>query len=322
MTSIDGPLPRIVYLDQNAWVALARGAWNKVSYPAEHRALTIIVGAVEAGQIRVPISFSNLYETAKINDPSRRINLARTQALISGGWVFRGRRQVLTETLRTYLAHRFGVQHKSSARLWFLSNLWLEAAADYSPETFGQTISNRMLVLIRARPAETLFSYLAFGDETSRMEEVRRFTAQSAELVAGIERRRAIVANETPALRRRAYGARLVLDELNFILATGRDLGLPWGDVRDLGSSLVRSILVDIPILNVERELAVRLEGQTRAITENDIRDMAAFAVTLPIADVIVAEKQFVSLSRQAALDARYATKLLTSIFDLSAEAL
>jgi hypothetical protein len=44
---------------------------------------------------------------------------------------------------------------------------------------------------------------------------------------------------------------------------------------------------------------------------------MMAFMTVLPLADVMVAEKQFVNLARQARLDKRYNTCLMTSIFDL-----
>lgn len=94
-------------------------------------------------------------------------------------------------------------------------------------------------------------------------------------------------------------------------------MGLDWHTVRDIGSSLIRSIVADIPILNVERELAVRLEDQARGINENDLRDMAAFTTVVPFADLVVAEKQFVNLARQASLDKHQGTTLMTSIFDL-----
>ena len=32
-------MTKLLYLDQNAWVALARGAWDKVAFPKEHAAL-------------------------------------------------------------------------------------------------------------------------------------------------------------------------------------------------------------------------------------------------------------------------------------------
>lgn len=308
--------PRILYLDQNAWIALARGAWDRNDYPGEHQALTEVIAAIKQNELIVPLSFANMYETMKVNDRARRINLARVQAVVSGGRVFRGRRRILIDTLRAYLCSRFGLAPDPPIEGWFLSGLWLEAAADYSPEMYEFQVSDRVLRYIRENPVETLFDYLAFTHDDVRTEAVRRYTVGSAELVAAIEGRRAVAAGETFARRKRAYGARMVIDEIEFILDAGRSLGLEWKDVRDVGSSLVRSMVVDIPILDVERELVVRLEDQNKPITENDLRDMLAFTTTLPFAHLIIAEKPFVNLAKQARLDVRYDTALLTTIFD------
>ena len=105
--------PRILYLDQNAWVALARGAWDKLAYPAEHAALSTVVSAVQAEAVVVPLSFTNLYETLKINDPVRRANLARTQSVICGGRVFRGRRRIFGDTLAACLAFTWEWQDRN-----------------------------------------------------------------------------------------------------------------------------------------------------------------------------------------------------------------
>lgn len=308
----------IVYLDQNAWIALARGARDKSAYPAEHEALVTLVSGVKQHGLIVPLSFANLYETMKVNIPDRRLNLARVQAVISGGRVFRGRRRILAETLREYLAARFGLARTGAADRWFLSDLWLEAAADYSPDLYDFQVSDRVLDYIRENPVETLLDYLAFTDDDVRPEAVRRYTAASADLVAAIERRRAIASGSGFSLRKRAYGARMIVDECDFILETGRGLGLPWGDVRDIGSQLVRKLVVDIPLFDVERELVVRLEDQKRPIHENDLRDLSAFTTALPFADVMIAEKPFVNLARQARLDVRYGTTMLTSVFEFT----
>ena len=311
-------MTKLLYLDQNAWVALARGAWDKVAFPKEHAALATVIDGIKTQAWIVPLSFTNIYETGKINVPMRRANMARTQAIISGGLVFRGRRRIFGETLKSYLASRFSLSYPVPSDRWFLSDLWIEAAADYTPDLYGYAISQRVLDFMRERPAETLFDYLAFNDENVRIEAVRRYSASSAELVAGIEARRAIVAGETLALRKRAYGAMLIVDEIDFNLTTGQQLGLAWNTVTDLGSSLVRSLAVEVPVLDVERELVVRLEDQTRPVTENDLRDLASFTTVLPFADILIAEKPFVNMARQAKLDTRYGTTLLTSIFDLS----
>ena len=53
-------MSRIVYLDQNAWVALARGSWDKAEFPREHAALTKVVERVRSNKIIVPLSFANI----------------------------------------------------------------------------------------------------------------------------------------------------------------------------------------------------------------------------------------------------------------------
>lgn len=313
---------RILYLDQNAWIALARGAWDKAAYPAEHRALATLISAIRQGGLIVPLSFANMYETMKVNVPERRVNLARVQAVMSEGRVFRGRRRILKDTLRAYLSSQFRIAADAPAERWFLSDLWLEATADYSPDLYDLQVPDRVLEYIRRHPVETLLDYLAFTDDQTRIEGVRRYSAASAALVASIERRRALAAGETFALRRRIYGARMIIDECDFILGTGRALGLPWGDARDLGSQLVRKLVVDIPLFDVERELVVRLEDQNRPIHENDLRDLSAFATALPLADVMIAEKPFVNIVRQARLDVRYGTTMLTSVFEFTPDLL
>jgi len=310
-------MSRLVYLDQNAWVTLAKGAWDKARYQEEHEALTKVVGLVKSGSISIPLSFTNIYETLKVNVLQRRANLARTQVMLSGGIVFRGRRRILAETLAAYIADRHEISRPAPPERWFLSDLWFEATSDYSPATYGFAISERLLGLIRQDPGQALFDYLVYGDEDVRLEAVRRYSISSANLISRVESRRTLVAGETFALRKRAYCAQMVIDELDFVFATAGSLGLGWSTVADIGSSFVRSMMVDVPILNVESELVVRLEDQGRAISENDLRDMAAFISALPLADVIVAEKHFVNLARQARLDEHHETTLLTSIYDL-----
>lgn len=205
-------MSRIVYLDQNAWVALARGSWDKAKFAREHAALTKVVERVRSNEIIVPLSFANIYETAKINDPVRRATMARVQSLISAGRVFRARRRILTETLTAYIADKHSIAYPAPGERWFLSDLWFEAAGDYTPETYGFKISQPVLDAIHKDPDRALFDYLAFQNEAVRQEAVRRNTASSVELIAGIESRRTVAAGERLALRKRAYGARLIID--------------------------------------------------------------------------------------------------------------
>lgn len=310
--------PRVLYLDQNAWIALAQGSWDGYTYPMEHAALTRLVRALQANGVVVPLSFTNIYETTKINDPIRRMHLARVQVTLSGGKVLRGRRRILEETLIQHIAQRTKLPVPVLDDDWFLSDLWFESAADYTPDAFGFTISDRSLELFRQNPAHALFTYLTDSDDAVRLEAVRRYSASSADLIRKLEARRSLAAGESFAVRLRVYSAKLVIDELDFIFRTAKRLGLTWETVQDIGPSLLKSFVNEVPILNVERELVVRLEDQARTTNENDLRDVASFAAALPLVDILVGEKASVNLARQARLGGKYGVVLLTRVSDLT----
>jgi hypothetical protein len=93
---------------------------------------------------------------------------------------------------------------------------------------------------------------------------------------------------------------------------------LSWSSVSDIGPSLLKSIVTEVPIMNVERELVVRLEDQQRTTNENDLRDMASFTLALPLADILIGDKAFVNLARQAKLGEKYDVVLLTKVMELT----
>ena len=84
-----------------------------------------------------------------------------------------------------------------------------------------------------------------------------------------------------------------------------------------MGSSNARKIISEVAAYYVEREIAVRLESESRPIAENDLRDMQSFCAVVPYADEIIAENQFASLAKQGRLDKKYDTRIATSIFVL-----
>lgn len=313
---------KVLYLDQNAWIALARGAWDKAEHPADHAALVVVGEAVKAGHIIVPLSFTNIYETMKIDLPVRRAHLAHVLATVSGGKVLRGRRRILEGMLLQRIGTATRVPIPPLAWDWFLSDLWFEAVAEHGSGALDDEISAAVLDYMRQNPQEALFTYLLGEDEAVRKEGVRRYSADSQALITRLETRRHRLAGETFAMRLRVYAAQLMNEEMDYILALGRRCGLRWFTLADIGDKLAKSLISDVPILEVERQLTVRLEDQKRATNENDLRDMSAFTTALPLVDIMVAEKQFVNLSRQARLDERHGTRLLTSVHDLTPQML
>ncbi|MDK9720010.1 MAG: hypothetical protein OEL53_02385 [Rhodospirillales bacterium] len=87
----------IAYLDQNKWIELACATKQPENYPDHSTLLTSIHRAVDAGDLILPLTSTNIYETFKMNDPLRRRNLSFVQARLSKGLVFRGRDRRLKE---------------------------------------------------------------------------------------------------------------------------------------------------------------------------------------------------------------------------------
>jgi hypothetical protein len=83
------PAPTIVYLDQNKWIDLARAVKYPDKKPEMRALLEWLIEKLKAGRVVIPLTATNIFETHKINDVERRLNLAHVQATMSAGLVFR-----------------------------------------------------------------------------------------------------------------------------------------------------------------------------------------------------------------------------------------
>lgn len=309
---------KILYLDQNKWIDLAKAVKSPLTYPSEYAIYECLQAKTRCGELCVPLSSSNIIETQKINDADRRRDLASVQSTISGGVVFHCRRRLLRIELGLHIAKMRGVTIQGPPNIWVLSNVFLDAfAEDDNPELDG-FVPPSLPLKIAEQPSSAVYSYLFDLEDDERRVAIRKFYFGTGELRAVIESRRARNAGETLAMRRKIYSAHLLIDDLEFILAVGRDLGLGWYNVSDLDEALLRSIPESLPGYYTERELALRLEGQRRPLSDNDFTDMLAFSTAVTYASVAVGERQFVNLAKQAGLDKRYSTELLTTLGELS----
>jgi hypothetical protein len=119
-------------------------------------------------------------------------------------------------------------------------------------------------------------------------------------------------------MRRKIYSVLLALDDQDTMILVGDRLGLPDRFLADNNGATMRTIVNETPALVIEREIALKLEGQVRALHINDMRDMRNFVTALPYADIFVAEKMFTNLARQAGLANRYRARLETDLEALS----
>jgi hypothetical protein len=315
---MNGPTPRIIYLDQNQWIELARAEKNPSERPQQFAVLKSLRARRDAGEIVLPLASTNIYETYKIADPQRRSTLALLQASLSGGLVFRGRHLRLEIELSAFLAANYHFDRPPLPQWWFLSDLFYEAFVETDDERAQLKISDRLVDLIRQHPATALYDHLTTASNDERLLAVKRWSDGSEALRSRIESRRGRHQNESLAMRRRIYNVLMFSGEIELLARLAGKYGVSWQSMNDIGSALARRLVNEMPIYNTERELVLRLEAQSRPINENDFRDVHAYCAAIPYADEVIGENHLINLTRQAGLGEKYSTRLETDILALS----
>ena len=309
--------PIVLYLDQNKWIDLARAAHAPEEHREDYAAFERLCLAVEAGQVTIPLTTSNFYETQKVNNFELRAAIARTQVALSGGRVFRGRRRRLEIEGARVLADLYEKPWTEPDPDWVLSSIFFEAVAEAGTPALGLSFSQWDLERMAEEPQAALFDYLLARDEAIRQHGLMMFEAGVEQLRANVESRRARHRDQSASMKRKIQSALIFLDDQEALIQAADALNLDWRCFMDNNGTTARRMLSETPTLVAQREMTLKLEGQKRAIHVNDFCDMQNFTTVLPYADVIIAEKQFVNLARQAGMDSRFKARLGTRLSSL-----
>ena len=308
---------RILYLDQNKWIEIARAIKDPDSHQEIYSVLELLVQATNKGELLIPLSGANIYETHKVNDPLRRGHLAWVQASLSQGTVFRGRDAILRAQIAKFLSRILGVPFPKPAVNWFISENPFEFAGESLEKTLGRPILPEAIRAIKENPAAALHSFLTDIPDENRRVAVERWTAASDELLVQMKKRRKLVQDQPLTIQIRAYAAQLMLEHRDFIFGVAAEFGIPVANMRDLSDRQWRAMITDVGLFDIERELSTKLEYEDRVVDENDIRDVWSFTTAICLADVVLGEAATIGSAKQAKLGQKYSVALLTSFRDL-----
>lgn len=312
--------PKIVYLDQNKWIDLARAVKYPDEEPGMRAVLEWLIEELKAGRVVIPLTATNIFETHKINNVERRLDLAHIQTTMSAGLVFRGRYKRLEVELVDVIRATYTLSKLDREKNWFLSNVFFESFLEWGDPRLGDAVSKPVLDLIRVKPQAMLFDFLMEQPDDIRRASVVQFTQGSKKLAERIEARRKRDKDETKETRRNLQNAMLMINEMDHIIPCVALVGIPDKAGFDIMRDNAHAIMDGTPTYYIEREMALLLEDQhNRPINENDFRDMQTFCAVVAYADVIIPENMFSSLARQAGLDKKYNTQIVTSLLELKA---
>jgi hypothetical protein len=98
---------RIIYLDQNKWIELARVHHGRISDPELAAVLSNAHRAVASGDVVFPLSATHYMELGRIKDPGRRNRLGTVMWELSAGATFASYRAILIHELEIALRNRY-----------------------------------------------------------------------------------------------------------------------------------------------------------------------------------------------------------------------
>lgn len=308
----------IVYLDQNKWIELARVHAGALTSGPVADLYQELIAAVQSEMVLFPLSASHVLETSKQNDPVKRGNLAETQAKLSRGFAYRSRAGRLEVEVRTALHRLFGLKPLVLPQHWAIAPSFLEAFEPMdSLIAPGSEVKRLARINAYMDSASQYVDYMKNQDDATRRAAHVKLAAGAAELVSRIEARRALLLGDSVDLRRRAYAVAVFMEHQERFIRILNDLGFSFDQFKALGDQAVRSLIEDVPTLDVETRMAARLESQTGAIDPNDVFDIQAFYTAIPYSSRVVAEKGSISRAWQAKLDTVYRLQLSKSLTDL-----
>lgn len=311
---------KVVYLDQNKWIDLAR-AYYGLTPDVDIKAVLSFMRDTSAKQLVIfPLSAIHYMETARISNPNRRLRLGSVMWKLSGGHTITSYSKILCHELELALAKRF---RQVSARSFKLLSKGVAHA--FGEDNLSYRIPDALrsrLTQKRAQNVEavirsiiekavltgegpTWLTAFPFRVDTYRQNFMKHLENLHPKL------------SQLPAERLddALHAASLVdiLEPINEILARH---GLSSNDLKSLGKKGLNSILQNLPTRKVDIHLHRQvLKNPTLKPKLSDLEDWAGLGPATVYCDVLVCEKHFADLLLRDGFQPQ--AQIITDIRDL-----
>lgn len=315
--------PKLLCLDMNWWVALARAHHGRSDAADAAAALAAIRDATQRGSLVVPIQGVNAMEVAEPGDEARRsrmadaiVEISRNVSMMSpittSGW----------EIERAVHAAIGGDASSDPVRPRLLCRGVYPAIVgkEFVWEESGSTSANALATETLREPEISSFM-LTHGTQREVVARLRTLDDEGAERVRKIKANDAAMA---PEAKRRLETQNVMRSPR--IASKIREAFLRHGGTEEALRALMddtdRLIALAAAIPDVDAEGTLILayhRNPTQPIESNDFKDISFLKQAIPYANVVVTEKQWAHFSTREGLSARYDTRVLGGLGELPA---
>ena len=335
--------PKLVYLDLNHWIALAKILAGHNVGTSDRALLDLCLRAVEENIAIFPISLNIYIEILKIQNYQRRCDLRKAIELLSRYIVVTSRFVVAMHEIEALLDHIVGPNSKPINTMNYLDwgvframgmdgSMRVKSADGrdvteevrhsftHGPQAFDQIVSEAILKLNRqvidGPSPEEDSEFREQGYNPIKVLDLYEWEATDE-----VEWDRLL--NDQPKWRRGrlrdAVSAREVLIQINTILKRGCDeRGVD--SLQSLFPSVAdtRKAFDSMPSFDASVTLRTSLHKNARhRWTPNDVHDIHALSLTLPYCDIVITDRAMASHAVQTGLAGRLNTIVLSHLSDL-----
>jgi hypothetical protein len=337
--------PKLVYLDLNQWIALAKAMAGHRGGDAYKEVLTCCLGASDRREAVFPLSDSIYFEISKNGSHRQRRDLLQVIEPMSRFMVVMSRSNISAHEIEAMLDRIVGPSPKPINSMdyldwgvaralgmvggfkWRSSSSGEDVTAEvrsahaHGPAAFDAILSNAVLELNRKiitgpTPAEEPELRKRGWNPSSNYEIAERRAAQEIEQVSRFDQYPRWRQGRIPP--RDVVAAREVEIEIHDALSRGLSLrGTTIAATFPVPDD-TRSALDSMPSFDVAVTLKTAYHrNPSHPWTQNDIHDIDAMGSTIPYCDIVVTDKQVASHANQTKLAERLGTIVISKLTDL-----
>jgi len=292
---------KVIYLDQNHWIELARTAYGRASRPETPMVLEALRQARASGRTCFPLSFGHYIETRKRGNADQRLRLAKFMLELSGGITVAPPDVVFRHEIDMALGRCFpgragpepfellgrGAAHAAADRNLDIPMNW-PPGADAMPAPWRADIEGSL----RATAELTFLSGVSQVGEPREWGPVTDLTVERG-FKASLGPWRGAESQYSPdELDREIYAANL--DDIDSLLqeALARH-GISRDEFAQLGELRQRAFLDDMPWQRAEMHLKRQWAKNAHLRPQDsDLIDWGFLSVAVSYCDIVVTEKQ------------------------------
>jgi hypothetical protein len=297
---------KIVYLDQNKWIELAREHYGRDPTHRLRHVLRALRVMVRRGVACFPLSFAHYIETHRAKDPARRWRLAGFMLGLSEGRTFNTLEAIGRREIDDALYRLFPDRVKVGDFELLGRGCGHAAGFDYQRVVFNAAPPVQAWLESLEDRAVLSGTMPPFGPRES-WEQAPRYEGKEPELFhEGLKD----WATRAPALevdlRERLMHANALVDRLEALKAALRQHGIRPDELEALGPATLTAMVESMPSSRVIVHLYRQLSRNPKLrIKPNDLTDWAYVGAAAATCDVVVTEKLLADLLGRDGLSPR-----------------